>query len=204
MHVAVIDIGKPGKSLGWAMVGPATAEGSDLDECIEEVARALEQGPVALGFEAPMFVPFRNAPEDLTKARTGECVGGVNRPFSASAGSTVLVTSTVVVPYVLERLRSTRPGTDATLDAQSFCEEPGGLLLFEAFVTNQKSTSETRHMDDARLAASHLHTFLKDGDLPTNAVDESTCFNILGAMMLRTDWRQDTSILSQPCLVVRP
>ena len=33
-------------------------------------------------------------------------------------------------------------------------------------------------------------------------VDE--CFSILGAMMLRTGWTADVSILSKSCLVVRP
>jgi hypothetical protein len=59
MNVAVIDIGKPGANFGWAIVGDATAEGADIDRCVETLAAALRIGPLALGFEAPMFVPIR-------------------------------------------------------------------------------------------------------------------------------------------------
>jgi hypothetical protein len=58
MNVAVVDIGSPGTNLGWAMAGATTAEGTDIDECVETLATALQFGPLALGFEAPMFVPL--------------------------------------------------------------------------------------------------------------------------------------------------
>ena len=43
MRVAVIDIGKPGKNLGWAMDQPEIA-GVDLDECVATLAAALRIG----------------------------------------------------------------------------------------------------------------------------------------------------------------
>ena len=39
---------------------------------METFAAALRIGPLALGFEAPMFVPIRTDPKRLTAARTGE------------------------------------------------------------------------------------------------------------------------------------
>src|ERR1700675_2047955 len=105
MRVAVIDIGKPGKNLGWSF--GEKPEGCDLDECIEELASALREDALALGFEAPMFVPMRQVPNELLRARCGECPpGGPNRPFSAGAGSSVLVSALAIVPYVLSQLRS--------------------------------------------------------------------------------------------------
>jgi hypothetical protein len=98
MNIAVVDIGKPGVNFGWAMVGNATAEGIDIDVCVKTLAAALRIGPLALGFEAPMFVPIRNDPNRLTTARKGDSgKGRPSRPFSASAGATVLVTGLVVV-----------------------------------------------------------------------------------------------------------
>ena len=41
MHVAVIDIGKPGKNFGWSMVGPRPSEGKDIDHCVEALGSAL-------------------------------------------------------------------------------------------------------------------------------------------------------------------
>ena len=82
MHIAVVDIGKPGANFGWAMVGDTTAEGNDIDVCILSLAAALRNGPLALGFEAPMFVPIRTDPNRLTAARIGEFGKGLpSRPF---------------------------------------------------------------------------------------------------------------------------
>jgi hypothetical protein len=54
MCVAVINIGKPGKNLGWAIDEP-DEEGTDLDACIKTLFVSLGKGSVALGFEAPQF-----------------------------------------------------------------------------------------------------------------------------------------------------
>lgn len=204
MHVAVIDIGKPGKNLGWAIVGSNPASGTDLDEAIDEISNRISGGPVALGFEAPLYVPMRNAAADLTKARSGECVGGVNRPYSASAGSTVLVIATVVVPYVLRALRSAAPTCIATMNYRSFFSAPAGVLFFEAFVTNQKKSHDARHVEDAELAAMYLLQMLEERRSLDSAISEPECLNLLGAMMLRTGWTSDLSVLDAECLVVRP
>ncbi|WP_439527849.1 hypothetical protein [Pannonibacter sp.] len=204
MHVAVIDIGKPGKNLGWAIVGSNPASGTDLDEAIDEISDRISRGPVALGFEAPLYVPMRRAAGELTKARSGECVGGVNRPYSASAGSTVLVIATVVVPYVLRALRSAAPDSVATMDYRSFFSAPVGVLFFEAFVTNQKKSHDARHVEDAELAARHLLAMLEERRPLESAICEPECLNLLGAMMLRTGWTSDLNALDDQCLVVRP
>jgi hypothetical protein len=85
-----------GKEPRWAIDEP-DEEGTDLDACINTLIFSLGKGPVALGFEAPQFVPIRNDLLTLTAGRKGE----FRRAFSAGAGATVLVTSLVVVPYVL-------------------------------------------------------------------------------------------------------
>lgn len=202
MHVAVIDIGEPGTNLGWAMSGAKARHGTGLDECIEAVASALAVGPVALGFEAPLFVPLRSEPSALLKARNGECQDGINRPFSAGAGATVLVIGLVVVPYVLMRLRSKIPQATATLDWRSPISGCT-LLLFEAFVTNQRKTADTRHVEDARLAVAAFERGMHAPATFRSSVTEPHCLNLLGAMLLRTGWTTDLVVLSQPCLVVR-
>jgi hypothetical protein len=152
MPVAVIDIGTPGKNLGWAIDEPDDA-GTDLKVRIEILIASLREGPVALGFEAPQFVPIRDNPVELTKAR--DCESGPRlppRPFSAGAGAAVLVTSLVVAPYVLSCLRDKLPQATATFDWRHPLTKPGELLLFEALVTNQGKETPTRHVEDARLA----------------------------------------------------
>jgi hypothetical protein len=120
MNIAVVDIGKPSANFAWAMVGDTTAEGNDIDVCVERFAAALRIGPLALGFEAPMFIPIRTDPKRLTAARSGEFGKGLpSRLFSASAGATVVVTGLVVVSYVLETLRPLVPEASVTLDWRS-------------------------------------------------------------------------------------
>ena len=88
MNVAVIDIGSPQRNnIGWAIVGPLARTGTDLDTGIEAFVEAVGAAPLALGFEAPMFVPMRDRPNDLTRARNSER----NQAFSANVGATALV-----------------------------------------------------------------------------------------------------------------
>ncbi len=202
-YVCVIDIGKPGKNLGWALSGPKPIDGTDLDACIEAVATALKSGPVALGFEAPMFTPIRDDAMTLTKARQGEATGGISRPFSASAGATVLVTALVIVPYVLNRLRACAPRARATLDWRTPMVGRADLLLFEAFVTNQRKITDTRHVEDAHLAIVEFQRGMTDPASFESAVVEARCLNLLGASMLRTGWSRDPAVVGKECLVVR-
>ena len=63
MNVAVIDIGSPKQdNIGWAIVGSHARSGRNLDACVSALAGALRADPLALGFEAPMFVPMRRDP----------------------------------------------------------------------------------------------------------------------------------------------
>ena len=120
------------------MVGDTTAEGNDIDVCLQSLSAALRNGPLALGFEAPMFVPIRPDPKRLTAARKGDSQKGMpTRPFSASAGATALVTGLIVVSYILTNLCPFVPEATATLDWRLPPVGPGRLTLFEAFVTNQ-------------------------------------------------------------------
>jgi hypothetical protein len=204
MHVAVIDIGKPDKNLGWAIRGAeVSTEGTDLDQCVDVVASALGKGPLALGFEAPLFVPVRGKASALTKARDGECVNGVNRPFSAGPGASVLVTALTVVPYVLAGLRIRVPAAVAALDWRMPLPN-NGLLIFEAFVTDQKKTAPGRHVEDALLAISAFRQMAAGSNGFTSSTNEPNCFSLIGAMLMRTGWATDLTILSQQCLVVRP
>jgi hypothetical protein len=204
LSVAVIDIGSPKKNnLGWAFDGLGkSVGGSNLDECIDVCAQALKVGPLAVGFEAPTFVPVRSKPETLTDARIGECASGVNRPFSAGAGAAVLVTSLVIVPYVLSKLRNLVPNARATLDWQSPLEG-NTLLLFEAFVTNQRKTDDLRHIVDAQQAIAAFQRGMLDPTAFQSSVSDTVCLNLVSAALLRAEWTKDIGLLSQPCLVVK-
>jgi hypothetical protein len=115
----------------------------------------------------------------LTKARTGEAAQqGINRPFCAGAGATVLAVALVVVPYVLTRLRKAAPRARATMDWRSPLGSRADLLLFEAFVTNQRKNTDTRHVEDAHLAIAAFQTGMRDppalASLRNTAVSRTT------------------------------
>jgi hypothetical protein len=208
MRVAVIDIGKPGRNLGWAVDEPSD-DGTDLDACIDVLAAALSKDALALGFEAPQFVPFRHDQTMLTQARQGDCGPGLApRAFSAGPGATVLVTSLVIVPYVLHRLRERVPAATATLEWRRPMTEPGQLLLWEAFVSDQRKDTitrhvETRHVEDARLAIADFRLGIGHPASFKSSVTTPECLSLLGLALLRTGWSTDLALLSTPCLVVR-
>jgi hypothetical protein len=74
--VFAIDVGAPHKgNLGWANADGRT--GGDLDKCINEVNKVLPAGPVALGFEAPLYVPVRDDPNSRHCQRKISLTDGV-------------------------------------------------------------------------------------------------------------------------------
>jgi hypothetical protein len=206
MLTAVIDIGTPGKTLGWAAsdIRGNVFDGTDIDVCITTVAEALRKGPVALGFEAPMWIPTRLEPARLTSARKGEAGPGLaSRPFSASAGATALVTGMVVVNYVMRRLRELVPTGKAHLDWHVAPKDAYELLVWEAFVTNQKKHHDARHVEDAKLAVAAFLAGMRYPDTFESSVIEPDCLSLLGAALLKAGWTADLGVLNTPCLVVR-
>jgi hypothetical protein len=196
LHVAVVDIGSL-KNIGWVIEGPSVAEsGTDIDLCIEALARAMKTGPLALGFEAPMFVPFGRKRCDLDKARKGDG----DRAFAASAGACVLTKGLVIVPYILEGLRFRARSARPTFKWRSRLSTRD-LLLFEAFVSHLGAS--VSHVECARLAINRFPKAGRQRATFESAVEETCTMNLLGAMLLRIGWTNDLAMLSEPCLVVR-
>jgi len=112
----------------------------------------------------------------------------------------VLAKGLVIVPYILEGLRCRAKAARPTFKWRGRLSKQD-LLLFEAFVAHVgKSVS---HVECARLA---LERFPKEWEKRAtfeSAVQEPCTMNLLGAMLLRTGWTDDLTMLSEPCLVVR-
>jgi hypothetical protein len=196
LHVAVVDIGAK-DNIGWAIDGDERYEGKDIETCVTRLTEVLNDGPLALGFEAPMFVPLHQESLNLTRGRHGEG----DRAFTASGGSTALTSALVIVPYILRQLRASLPKATVTFDWTEIPSVRQQLILFEAFVTHQHPTDTDPHIRDAKLAVAKFHVGLRDGF--KSAIDEPSCFNLLAAALLRTGWTKDLDLLSQPCLVIR-
>ena len=139
LTVCCADVGSVAAgNFGWALRDypgplhevPAQASIAELADAVE--ARLRAGRPVALGFECPLFVPLRDDPAELTRARRGEG----NRAWSAGAGSGSLATGLVEVTWLLTRLRrALEPPPALTVSWDAFTSGPGGLFVWEAFVT---------------------------------------------------------------------
>lgn len=193
--IAAVDIGSPmAGRLGWAVL-PSGETGTDIGRLVLLVSEALKRGPVALGFEAPFWIPIRSDPMTLTKARTGEG----SRSWSAGAGAGALATGLVVATHILSALKSAAPEAIATFDYHSPPTTPGGLFLWEAFVTGRAKGDS--HVSDAMIAAAAFMAATPDLGAAQKLAHE-TNFNLLGALLLRTGWAEDLGLMSQELLVI--
>ncbi|UPH71729.1 hypothetical protein LGT41_0002610 [Abyssibius alkaniclasticus] len=197
--VAAVDVGSP-KNIGWAIiVGGDVEHGTNLDTFIARFAEVSNGKPSALGFEAPLFIPYGRPLQKLTAQRSGDN----GRPWSAGAGATVTTIGLAVVSHVLSGMRAAGCKQRAVLDWQSWPRNDD-LLLFEAFVSGDNHAGPGEHWKDALNAAEGFVRALPDLSA-ANAVSEANVFSMIGACMMRTGWAETgIDYLSQSCLVIRP
>jgi hypothetical protein len=195
-------------NFGWAQgtvggSGRKPAEGGSIENLVREIKEDLSKDvPVALGFECPLWTPFRKEPRTLSKARAGEG----NRPWSASAGAVSLATGLSQVPWILRNIRPDPPANPKPfLDWEMFCRSGGGLFLWEAFVSGKAKTGTDTKSSHERDATAAVRWFIDHvEDLPAkNAVREDKAISLLGAALLRTGWSRDLALLEQSCLVLK-
>ncbi len=174
-----------------------------MEGLVDELVRALEAGRrCALGFAAPQFVPLRDEPALLTQARRGEG----KRSWSGAAGSGALATGLVQVGWVLRHVKA-RLGetTTAFMDWNAFERADHGVFFWEALATGAPKPKRARlpHVADAAAAVVAFIAALPE-PFAENLVDETRVLSLLGAALLQTGWTDDVSLLSSPCVVLRP
>jgi hypothetical protein len=184
-------------NFGWAgLSGGRGHEGTEIAELAEAVAICLTGGQrVALGFEAPLFVPLPVEASMLGKARDGE-----SKAWSAGSGAQVLATALAQVSWLLERVRQRAP-TDAVafLDWPAFLRSRAGLFIWEALVTGKAKTGS--HAGDAAVAVRAFRAAIPD--LTAHSlVRADRVLSLVGAALLRTGWSCDVSLLSASCAVL--
>lgn len=201
MNVFCADIGSVSRgNFGWygRLSSRADVRGTDMAALGAAVADQLNAGgTVALGFEAPMFVPLRVAPLELTKRREGE----TNPNWIGGPGAAVLATALVQVPWILRDIRSRLSVVGfATLSWDDFAAGRANLFLWEAFVSGGAKGGS--HIHDAEIAVRAFEASLPDPNR-MNVINEPTVSSVLGAALLRTAWSTDVSLLAQTCIVIR-
>jgi hypothetical protein len=157
--VAAADIGSVKSNFGWAIRDEnGCFVGDQIDGFASEVVSRINAGKrVALGFEAPLYVPVPENPEEIGKARQGEFVQTrrdgktrtQSRPFSANGGAASLVLALQQTLYVFRMIArdvSVRP-LQVGYRPEELALGQARLLIWEAFLSG----------DEAKRKAAELH-----------------------------------------------
>jgi len=201
------DIGSTRRqAFAWARLlpnkGSQSIQGSsDIQQLVKRLELDIEQGySVALGFEAPLFIPIPESSKDLSKGRDGES----NRSFASQVGLTVCTLGVHQSAWILKRLyESSSCKCEFTLDWR--CWPPSGhrpvLLCWEAFVSGQAHSD--KHIKDAATAA--VFFFDNEHNLQkVNAVTAKNAISLIGATGLWSGWTTDLHYLHRSTLVLKP
>lgn len=195
--VACIDVGAA-SSTGWASKlldnTGGRRRGSNIQKLFPLILNHLNvPGAVALGFECPLYVPFRTELLELNRGRLGEGAPA----WSSSIGATVMASGIPVVLWVLERLKAMAPAsTVATVDWLTFLRCPSGILLWEAFVTGAAKAGS--HAADAAVAVRTFIDHLPSLQSGEKREVEPRVQSLVGAALLRTGWSTDLSRAAVP------
>jgi hypothetical protein len=190
-------------NFGWVRVEPKRSEPetvpagcSDIRTLVAKIAEDLRCGySIALGFEAPLFIPVPRSADDLSKGREGEdgC------PFSAQAGAYVTTLGMHQAAWVLREIYcSCSEICTFTLNPQDWPPTTSRQLLFcwEAFVAGS-AKGEDKEQSHVRDAATAAMAFLcREEDLmKSNKVAAERPLSLIGAAALWSGWTTDPKIL---------
>jgi hypothetical protein len=210
-RIYAVDIGTTlkKKAFAWAVTQPESEE-VWADQCIENLVEAmaadLRQGvSVALGLEAPLFLPVPDSADDLSKGRPVD----TNRSCFAPAGGYVATLALHQTAWVLRELRKACvTSCSLTLDPTRWYprEESPVLFCWETFVSttaHARKDREDGHMADAATAARFFAK--KEKTLQGESkVAAKNPISLIGAAALWSGWSTDLTLLSVPTVVLRP
>lgn len=215
-RIYAVDVGstrtsrkRGGPAFAWVSMEPGAVKvdkGQTIEPLVEAIAADLGRGiSVALGFEAPLFLPV---PEDALKLSQGrEC--DKDRSCFAPAGGYVATLCLHQAAWILRKLKAVCVAhCRFTLDPASWPPQGEETLLFcwEAFVsgpTHASKDDEQPHLADAETAACWFAG--KEGKLREEILDQSAEFlSLIGTAALWSGWTSDLEILRSAALVVKP
>jgi hypothetical protein len=195
-------------SFAWVRLDPQQADAiigcSDMTLLVKHLQRDLQdQVSIALGIEAPLFIPVPQAAAGLSRSRIGEG----NRSFAAPTGLAVTALALHQLAWLLRQLHPVGAATHTfTVDSQRWLAADTSPLLFcwEAFVSG--AAHSDAHIRDAATAAvafaraAHEQRFESHVTVPVDEPPLST----IGAAALWSGWTGDLAVLRQPALVIKP
>jgi hypothetical protein len=170
ISVIAVDVGSL-PNIGWwrATKADAGSGGGSLDELVDAIVADFNSGVrVAVGFEAPLFVPMPSEAADLNRQRLGE----KGRPWCVGAGSGALALGVQQASYVFAAL-ARKISPRVTFAPDELVSGDADLLVWEAFVSGKAKdrSADNRHIDDARRAVEEFLRRLAQGDVSTDVHD---------------------------------
>ncbi len=171
----------------------------DIEMLLQHLADDMKRGiNIAIGFEAPLFIPIPTDATNLSKARSGEG----DRAFGAPVGLSVTTLALHQTAWLLERLRTQIPEHyRLTLDWNEWGSKHTVLFLWEAFVSGPAHS--TNDLADAATAAAAFCKAETDLD-KWNAVTCERPLSLIGTALLWSGISKDLNLLRMRCLVIKP
>lgn len=206
--IYAIDVGstipsRNGKEVAFAWSGVdqngrEVATGTCPEELVNEIGRSILAGQsVAIGVEAPLFIPVPSDKSRLSKGRLNEA----DRSWAAPAGGYVTALAAHQCAWLLRELfQKCGRYCELTADPDRWYRRssPPVIFCWEAFVSGG---AHGNHQEDARTAA--MYFFEHQSDLKT-AVTAENPFSLFGAAVLWSGWSTDQEWLKREMVVLRP
>lgn len=175
---------------------------SDIDELLVQIVRdARAGGSVALGFEAPLFMPVPRYSENLNSRRTQEG----NRSMFAPVGASVTTLALHEAAWILRGLREQIGAIlEYTVDWRQPWRSSNGtarLLVWEAFVSSS-AHGDTHERDAATAARCFLDCEHRFAEM--KAVTCEQPFSLIHCVAMYAGWSDDVVGLHSDCLVLKP
>ena len=212
-RVYAVDVGSTlSGGFGWTRIDPDVEDatpagnGSIANLCMRLVEDLNERRNVALGLEAPLFIPVPKGADDLSKGRANEG----NRAWSARAGAPVTTLGLHQAAWILKAVaQQSKYTVRFSLDPSVWPPREGAAVLFcwEALVTGQAHAEKGDREGHLRDAATATLEFIKWedrlGDLPDPVLAERP-LSLIGAAALWSGLAEDGDLIRKPTVVLRP
>jgi hypothetical protein len=193
-------------SFAWARLNPENGTiqvSSYIEKLIQQLEADIRQGcSIALGFEAPLFIPVPEDWKDLSKGREGEG----NRSFASQLGLTVCALGIHQSAWILRNLyESSSHKCVFTMDWQKHWPPRNHrpvLFCWEAFVSG--SAHSEQHLIDAATTVDFFYRhemYLEDARAKVYAEKP---LSLIGCVALWSGWVSDSKILHESTLVIKP
>jgi hypothetical protein len=204
--IYVADAGSAAKgNFHWVSSRDVAVSSPDPVGLARAIADDMKKGvPVALGYESPLFLPVEVEKNRLGCARNGETDPETgSRPFNAGAGASVLATGLQSLAWVLREIKRLERTATATTRWDAFRTGQYQLFVWEAFVSGSEKAYPSSHAGDAALAIAAFQQVMS-GDTNPTRMPSASALSLAGAAVVWAGLSPDLSLLSEPCVVLRP